>query len=480
MSRPVSTVECGPSAGPLPSRPAIPSGDRPTYPSAEGPASDTADLLARRQRLLGPAYRLFYEEPLHLVRGEGVWLFDADGRRYLDAYNNVASVGHAHPRVVAAIAAQAAQLNTHTRYLHGGVLDVAERLLATLPPALGHMMFTCTGSEANDLALRIARSATGAEGLIVTRWAYHGVTAALAEASPSLGAGMRLGERVRTVDLPFTAPAADGAPQPDAASAGAGFADAVRAAIADLAAHGLRPAALLVDTVFSSDGVFTDPAGFLAPAVAAVRAAGGLFIADEVQPGFGRTGEAFWGFARHGGPAAGGPPLVPDLVTLGKPMGNGHPVAAVVVRPEVLAPFAAQCRYFNTFGGNPVAMAAAGAVLDVIADEGLQARALAVGTRLRRQLAALAGRHPAIGQVRGAGLFIGVDLVEPADPAAARPAPALTTRLVNGLRQRGVLLSATGPQASTLKIRPPLVFGDEHADLLVDALDQALADAAPR
>jgi len=429
--------------------------------------SDTTDLLARRQRLLGPAYRLFYDEPLHLVRGEGVWLFDADGRRYLDAYNNVASVGHAHPRVVAAIAGQAAQLNTHTRYLHAGVLDVAERLLATMPSTLGHLMFTCTGSEANDLALRIARTATGATGLIVTRWAYHGVTASLAEASPSLGAGMTLGAGVRTVDLPLPAPAAAPGALPDAAAAGAAFAGAVRAAIADLAAHGLRPAALLVDTVFSSDGVFTDPAGFLAPAVAAVRAAGGLFIADEVQPGFGRTGDSFWGFARHA--------VAPDLVTMGKPMGNGHPVAAVAMRPEVLAPFAAQCRYFNTFGGNPVAMAAAGAVLDVIADEGMQANAQAVGTRLRRQLAALAVRHPAIGQVRGAGLFIGVDLVDATDPAAARPAPEHTARVVNGLRQRGVLLSATGPQASTLKIRPPLVFGDDHADLLVAALDETLS-----
>lgn len=446
--------------------------NRPPGPTRD--MSDTPDLLARRQRLLGPAYRLFYDEPLHLVRGEGVWLWDADGRRYLDAYNNVASVGHAHPRVVQAIAAQAAQLNTHTRYLHERVLDVAERLLATMPPAIGHAMFTCTGSEANDLALRIARTATGAQGLIVTRWAYHGVTAALAEASPSLGAGMALGANVRLVDLPLPAPAAAGTPAPDAAQAGAAFARSVQAAIADLAAHGLRPAALLVDTVFSSDGVFTDPAGFLAPAVAAVRAAGGLFIADEVQPGFGRTGEAFWGFARHGGPAAGGAPLVPDLVTLGKPMGNGHPVAAVAMQPEVLAPFAAQCRYFNTYGGNPVAMAAAGAVLDVIADQGLQANAQAVGSRLRRQLAALADRHPAIGQVRGAGLFIGLDLVDPADPAAARPAPALTARVVNGLRQRGVLLSATGPQASTLKIRPPLVFADAHADLLVDALAATL------
>lgn len=423
--------------------------------------TDTTALLERRARLLGPAYRLFYDQPLHPVRGDGVWLFDADGRRYLDAYNNVASVGHARPEVVQAIARQAAVLNTHTRYLHEGVLDLAERLLATMPDGLraaqAHAMFTCTGSEANDLALRIARAHTGAQGLIITSWAYHGVTTVLAEASPSLGPGMRLGDAVATVPLPLRAPPHEIGPR---------FAEGVRQAIAALRARGLQPAALLVDTVFSSDGVLTDPPGFLAEAVAAVRAAGGLFIADEVQPGFGRTGDAFWGFARHG--------LVPDLVTMGKPMGNGHPVAGVVARAEVLAAFGRQCRYFNTFGGNPVAMAAAEAVLDVIDHDGLQARAARVGAVLRQRLAALSGRHAAIGPVRGAGLFIGLDLVS--GPGDATPVPVLTQRVVNGLRQRGVLLSATGPEASTLKIRPPLVFEEDHAKLLADTLDAVLTD----
>jgi 4-aminobutyrate aminotransferase-like enzyme len=419
------------------------------------PSASLADLLARRARLLGPAYRLFYDEPLQLVRGEGVWLFDADGRRYLDAYNNVASVGHAQPQVVQAIAQQAARLNTHTRYLHEGVLDYAEHLLATLPPALGHAMFTCSGSEANDLALRIARSHSGAQGLIVTSWAYHGVTAALAEASPSLGAGMRLGDAVCTVELPLRA-----APE----QIGPLFAAGVREAITTLRARGFAPAALLVDTVLSSDGVLTDPPGWLADAVAVVREAGGLFIADEVQAGFGRSGDSFWGFARHG--------LVPDIVTMGKPMGNGHPVAGLAVKPEVLARFAAQSRYFNTFGGNPVAMAAASAVLDVIEQQGLQANAREVGAYLRDGLRALAARHHQVGAVRGAGLFIGLDLVP--ETGEARPVPELTARVVNGLRQRGVLLSATGAQASTLKIRPPLVFAREHADQLVSTLDEVL------
>jgi 4-aminobutyrate aminotransferase-like enzyme len=417
-----------------------------------------AELLARRKRVLGPAYRLFYDEPFHPVRGEGVWLYDAQGRPYLDAYNNVACVGHGHLHVVEAIARQARTLNTHTRYLHESVVEYAERLLATLPPALAHATFTCTGSEANDLALRVARSHTRGTGLIVTRFAYHGVTAAMAEASPSLGRFVQLGTHVRTVPAPH-APATGGDED-----VGRRFADGVRAAIADLRAQGIAPAALLVDTVFSSDGVFTAPPGFLREAVDAVRAAGGIFIADEVQPGFGRIGETFWGFQRHD--------VVPDIVTMGKPMGNGHPVAGLAVQPEVMAEFGAECRYFNTFGGNPVSMAAASAVLDVIEREQLQRNAMLAGAYLRDRLAALAGRHAAIADVRGCGLFIGVQLRDPAE--AASPATALASRVVNGLRERQVLLSATGPQADVLKIRPPLVFRNEHADLLVDRLDEVL------
>ena len=414
-------------------------------------------MVERRQRQLGPAYRLFYEHPVHLVRGEGAWLFDAEGERYLDCYNNVASMGHAHPRIVEAIARQAALLNTHTRYLHETVLDYAEALLATFPASLGHAMFTCTGSEANDLALRIARAHTGGEGIVVTSLAYHGVTASLAELSPSLGEGMPLGRHVATV------------PPPDAYRGGpdmpARFAADVAAAFADLSRHGIRPCALLVDTMFTSDGVFPDPAGFLAGAAAAARAAGALFIADEVQPGFGRTG-AMWGFQRHG--------VEPDIVTMGKPMGNGHPLAGLVIRPELLERFGGQVRYFNTFGGNPVSCAVGQAVLEVIEDERLQDNARDVGAYLRDGLRQLAQRHQAIGDVRGAGLFIGVELVR--DRATREPDGALTSRLVNGLRERRVLISASGPHANVLKIRPPLVFGRQHAELFLEALDAVLAD----
>jgi 4-aminobutyrate aminotransferase-like enzyme len=417
-------------------------------------ASERA-LIERRERLLGPAYRLFYEHPLHVVRGDGVWLFDADGRRYLDVYNNVASVGHCHPQVVAALARQAALLNTHTRYLHESVLDYAEALLATFPRELGHVMFTCTGSEANDLALRIAEQATGGSGVIATQLAYHGGTKAVAAMSPSLGPGVAIGRHVRLV------PAPDG--YRGDADVGRAFADGVRSALADMQAHGVRPAALIVDTIFSSDGVFADPPGFLVDAVQAVRAAGGLFVADEVQPGFGRTGERMWGFQRHG--------LVPDLVTLGKPMGGGHPMAGVVVRPELVREFG-RSRYFNTFGGNPVSAAVGLAVLDVIARDGLQANAARVGARLRHGLTQLAARHALIGDVRGAGLFIGVEIV--ADRQHRTAAPQATARIVNALREHGVLISSAGPMANVLKVRPPLPFGPDHADLFLQTLDDVL------
>lgn len=428
-------------------------------PAAAGslPAAERA-LIERRQRVLGTAYRLFYDNPLHIVRGEGVWLYDAGGERYLDAYNNVASVGHSHPRVVAAIAEQAAMLNTHTRYLHDGVVEYAERLVATFPSALSQAMFTCTGSEANDLALRIARSHTGASGVIVTELAYHGVTAAVAAVSPSLGKTVPLGVDVRAVSAPDTY-------RHDPATIGMWFAARVQEAIDDMLRHGIRPAALLVDTVFSSDGVYTDPAPFLAPAVEAIRAAGGLFIADEVQAGFARTGSCMWGFQRHG--------LVPDIVTMGKPMGNGHPIAGVVARPEIFERFGRDARYFNTFGGNPVSCAAALATLDVIQDEGLQANAARTGAYLRDKFREMARKHSWIGDVRGDGLFMGIELVK--DQAAKTPATEETHRFVNLMREHRVLLSATGLRGNVIKLRPQLPFSLENTDQLMQAADEVFA-----
>ncbi len=431
---------------------------RPQMPNAYTPGAIRLDpqdetRIARRAALLGPAYRLFYEEPLHLVRGEGVWLYDRDGRAYLDTYNNVASVGHCHPRVVAAMAQQAATLATHTRYLHDGILDYAERLLALFPPALAHVMFTCTGSEANDLAIRIARAATGGTGIIVTDNAYHGVTLATAEASMSLGPAVAPGATV------FPVPAPSAANYPDGIASG--FAAAIAAACDRMQAQGIKPCALIVDTVFSSDGVLPDPAGFLAPAARAIRAAGGLFIADEVQPGFGRTGSHMWGFDRHG--------LIPDMVSLGKPMGNGYPMAGLVLQPHIIEAFGTKARYFNTFGGNAVAAAVGLAVLDVIRDEGLMENAATVGTAFAAGLRDLATRHETLGETRAAGLFLGTDILTGGQPDATRAG-----RIVNALRQNGILISATGPQGHILKIRPPLPFSLANADQFLTTLDRVL------
>jgi 4-aminobutyrate aminotransferase-like enzyme len=412
--------------------------------AVELPAGDRA-LIERRRAALGPAYRLFYEHPVHLVRGEDVWLYGADGTRYLDVYNNVVPVGHCHPHVVGAIAAQAGTLCTHTRYLAGPVVDYAERLLATMPAELGHVMFTCTGSEANDLALRIAADFTAAEGVIISDNAYHGTTHLIAGLSPSLGAGVALNPHARLVPPPLHGD-------------GARFAADVARAVDELGRAGIRPCALLVDTIFTSDGVAADPAGYLAPAVEVIRAAGGIFIADEVQPGFGRTGAGMWCYARHG--------LVPDMVTMGKPMGNGYPVAAVAMQPRVVAAFGAKARYFNTFGGNSVAIAAAGAVLDVIEGQGLIQNAARVGQAFAAALRGTVG----LGPVRAAGLMIGVDVLTD----AGAPDAGRAGRLVNRLRDHGVLISASGRAGHTLKIRPPLTFGLEHVDLFMDRLEKSL------
>ncbi|MBU3261933.1 aspartate aminotransferase family protein [Roseovarius sp. PS-C2] len=416
----------------------------------------TTEMIRRRSELLGPAYRLFYERPLHLVRGEGVWLYDPQGEAYLDAYNNVTSIGHCRPEVVEAIADQAATLATNTRYIHQSILDYAERLLATMPDEIGHMMFTCTGSDANDLAVRIAQSYTGGTGIVVTETAYHGITQSVSEFSPSLGENVDLGPHVRTV------------PAPDSYRMGAGmaeeFGDAVAAAFTDLKRHGIKPALFICDGIFASDGVFDGPAGFLKHAVAAAKAAGALYIADEVQSGFGRTGDAMWGFQRHD--------VTPDLVTMGKPMGNGYPVAGVAVRPDVIEEFGRKARYFNTFGGNAVAVRAAAAVLDVIQKEDLVENARKVGNYLRERMRGLQAQYPQIGDVRGAGLFIGVDMV--ANPETKTPDAALATAIVNGLRDEKVLISGCAKAANVLKIRPPLVFTQDNADYFLAVLQRVL------
>jgi 4-aminobutyrate aminotransferase-like enzyme len=430
--------------------------------SAELLDPQTRTLVARRQRLLGPAYRLFYARPLEVVRGEGTLLFDRDGQDYLDAYNNVVPVGHAHPVVADAIARQSSTLCTNTRYLSEGILDYAEELLASFGGRIGdtgHVMFTCTGSEANDLATRVAKHHTGRQGIIVTAEAYHGNSELTASYSPSLGDYAPLGAWVRRV------------PAPDSYRMGHDslprwWADRVAEQIADLERHGEGLAAFIVDPLFASDGIHAQPTELLTPVAEIVHRAGGLFIADEVQSGFARTGERLWGFQRHG--------VDPDIVTMGKPMGNGFPVAGAAMIPEVVAGFGRDTRYFNTFGGNTVALAAAQATFDVIRDEDLLGNAGRVGAMIRAGISELADRFALIGDVRGAGLYIGVEIVT--DRESREPDGAAAAALVNGLRERRVLISATGFSGNTLKIRPPLVFSDADATRLLEALEAVLTE----
>ncbi len=424
---------------------------------------EALSLLERRYRVLGRHSPLFYDKPLHLVRGEGVWLYDADGKRYLDAYNNVPHVGHCHPRVVAALSRQAAMLNTHTRYLDENVVAYAERLTALFDPKLSMAMFCCTGSEANELALRIARDCSGGMGIIATDWAYHGNTAAVMQVSSLFTPPEKRGPYVRTV--PVMDPYRDRAGRSDEELATA-YANDVKRAIDAFAADGIPFAGLLFCTAFSSEGLPAVPGGFMAKALAHVHAAGGLFIADEVQAGFGRFGSHLWGHQRLG--------VIPDIVTLGKPMGNGHPLAAVIARPDLINGFAGRNMYFNTFGGNPVSAAVGTAVLDVLEDEGLVKNASIVGDYTLGRLSKLAERHALIGDVRGAGLFFAVELVS--DRIAKTPAGAPTKRLVNLMRERGVLISRIGVHDNILKIRPPMPFSKQHADLLIDTLDAVLAE----
>ncbi|HEX2234939.1 MAG TPA: aminotransferase class III-fold pyridoxal phosphate-dependent enzyme [Actinomycetota bacterium] len=432
-------------------------------PAPPASAASTAQLVARRARVLGSALSpLTYDRPLHLVRGEGVWLFDVDGRAYLDAYNNVPVVGHSHPRVVEAIAAQARTLNTNLRYLHENAIALAERLCASMPGALDTCMFVNSGSEANDLAWRLA-TAAGATGGIVTAHAYHGVTTAIAALSPEEWVGGQRPSHVATIPAPdpFAGPHR-GADWPRR------YAASLDDAVAELAARGMSPAAVFLDAGLTSDGILAPPPGYGEELVRRTHAAGALFVADEVQTGFGRIGGRMWGFEALG--------IEPDVVTLGKPMGNGHPVAAVVTRADIVDGFARTAGFFSTFGGNPVACAAAGAVLDVIEDEALVARAARMGSALRAAVESVCGGHPSVGEVRGRGLLLGIAFVE--HPESRAPDGRAAARVANAMRERGVLVGTTGPHGNVLKVRPPLVLEEGHVALLAEALAGALGDVS--
>ncbi|MBI5877625.1 MAG: aminotransferase class III-fold pyridoxal phosphate-dependent enzyme [Chloroflexi bacterium] len=421
-------------------------------------------ILATRAKYIGPSLSISYRKPLKIVRGSMQYLYDENGRKYLDAVNNVPHVGHSHPRVVRAGQAQMAVLNTNTRYLHDDLVQYAERLVATLPEPLSVCYFVCSGSEANELALRLARTHTSQRDMIVVDVAYHGNTGGLIEISPYKfdgpgGAGAP--PHTHVVPMPDDY---RGAYKRGDAQAGIKYAQAVGDAIAATRQAGRGVAGFICESLLSCGGQIVLPPGYLTEAYRLTRAAGGVCIADEVQVGFGRVGTHFWGFETQG--------VVPDIVTMGKPIGNGHPLAAVVTTPEIAASFNNGMEYFNTFGGNPVSCAIGLAVLDVIRDERLQAHALEVGNHLMDGLRGLIDRHPLVGDVRGLGLFVGIELVRSRE--TLEPADREASYVANRMKERGILLSTDGPYHNVLKIKPPLVFTKDDADFLVRTLDDIL------
>ena len=422
--------------------------------------------LSTRRRLFGHNLSIAYRDPLRVVRGWRQYLFDDDGRRYIDAYNNVPHVGHAHPRVVSALTRQAALLNTNTRYLNDIVNEYAARLTATLPDPLQICYLVNSASEANELALRLARSYTMRRDMIVLEAAYHGNTTSLIDLSPYKHAGpggTGAPDWVHAVPIPDVYRGRD---KPDDRQAGAKYAAHVADTIDRLREHGRGLAGFIAETCPSVGGQIIFPPGYLTEVYRHVRAAGGVCIADEVQTGLGRMGTSFWAFEDQD--------VVPDVVVMGKPLGNGHPLGAVVTTPEIAAAFDNGMEYFSTFGGNTVSCAVGIAVLDVLRDEGLQAHALRVGSRMLAGLRRLVERHALVGDVRGSGLFLGVELVR--DRATLEPAGAEASYVANRLREIGILLGTDGPFHNVVKIRPPMPFDDGDADLLIEALDRVLTE----
>jgi len=423
-----------------------------------------AGLAERRSRVLGSSLSLSYREPIHVVRGVAQHLYDVWGRQYLDCVNNVAHVGHEHPAVVEAGRRQMAVLNTNTRYLHEAVLEYAERLTALFPASLSVCFFVNSGSEANELALRMARAHTGRRGVVVLEGGYHGNTQGLIDVSHykfSRAGGSGPPPWVGVALMPDGYRGRYRRPDPEL---GPKYAAHVEAAAERLASAGYEPAAFLCESILSCGGQVVPPPGYLVEAYTRARAAGAVCIADEVQVGLGRVGTHMWGFETQG--------AVPDIVTLGKPIGNGHPLGAVVTTPEIAASFANGMEFFSTFGGNPVSAAIGLAVLDVMRDEGLRSHALEVGRKLKEGLAELTARHPAVGDVRGLGLFLGVEIVAPGPV----PDRGRARYVVERMKEKGILLSTDGPDDNVIKIKPPLPFSAEDATRVVETLDEVLGE----
>ena len=416
-------------------------------------------LIERRRKLLGPNFSTFYKNPVHIVRGKGVWLWDANGEKYLDCYNNVPHVGHCHPEVVNAIAGQARLLNTHTRYLHEGILDYLDRLLSKHHKTVESAIMVCSGSEANDIALRMAEVKTGNRGVIVTDATYHGNTSAVSQLGYDRNV-QSVGDHIRYVKAPDNFREITVTDLSEAEF----FKNNVSDAINSLHEAGHGVSELLICPVFFNEGFPNLENGFLAGAIKCVRNAGGVVIADEVQPGFGRVGTNWWGYQKVG--------LEPEIITMGKPMANGHPVACVATSSEIMESFRNNHGYFNTFGGNPVSCAAASATLNVIESEDLIKNALIVGEYARQSLEELKKEFPQIKQVRGSGLFFGAEMRGENN----KPLTKYASEVVENMRDKKILLSVLGKNRNTLKIRPPMVFSKNNVDYLIENLRDALKE----
>lgn len=422
--------------------------------------NDMTSLIERRDRAFGIGAPLFYDQPLHLVRGEGVYLFDADGRRYVDLYNNVPCVGHCHPRVVEAIARQAGTLNVHSRYIHDGAITLAERIAGLHGPQIESVLFGCSGTEAIEVALRMARFATGRSGIVCTNATYHG-NSELVGALTHVGSAQPESDAVHAFPFPETyRPIREGLSEEELCDA---YLERLEDAIRRFEASGTGFAALIVCSILANEGLPDIPAGFMEKACALAHAAGGLVIADEVQSGYGRTGR-WWGYESEG--------FVPDIVVTGKPMANGIPLSSTAASHDLMNTFREKTHYFNTFASSPLQAAAGLAVIDVIEDEGLLESVSRVGAAFKEGLIARKDASPVIGDVRGRGLFLGVEIVK---PGTREPDSKRAVAICNALKDSGYLTSHAGAHRNVVKIRPPLVFGDEHAKGFLEAWDDVIA-----
>jgi 4-aminobutyrate aminotransferase-like enzyme len=422
----------------------------------------TTEQMARRERLLGSA-PLFYKEPVHIVRGEGAWLFDVHGKRYVDMYNNVPCVGHANPQVVAAMQRQMGTLNVHSRYLHEGILDYAERLLELHHDALNSIVFACSGTEASEIALQMARYGSGGRGIICTDATYHGNSTEVAKMSRLSLSSQAAESDFRAIPFPQTyRPLHEGATGAELTRL---YLNEVQAAIDEFADNNIPLAGMFVCSIQANEGLPDIPPGFMAQAADLIHQAGGFFIADEVQAGFCRSGD-WWGYETSN--------FIPDIVAMGKPMGNGLPLSGVAASTELVASFRDKTRYFNTFASSPLQAAVGMAVLDVIEDEKLLDSSAQLGDYLRSELRNMQHKCDAIAEVRGCGLFVGLEWVSDRIKKTADREGAVL--VANAMKEKGFLLSNAGARGNVIKVRPPLVFQQEHADLFLTAFDEMLGE----